>query len=161
MSCFVGDSTRQKENMRFFEPHALCLVMRETVYERQTMCGSSNHTSSVLFFWEKIRDRKITCGSWNLIFSVLPCGRWYTTGREHEVLGTSCSLSCLAGNSIGEAENVWFEEPHILCRTLWEVVCDRKRTCGSWNLMSSVLSCGKQYTRGRECVVRRTTHSLS
>jgi len=45
--------------------------------------------------------------------SLLVCGRWYATGRERAVLRTRCSLSFLAGNSIQEAENVWFE-PHII-----------------------------------------------
>ena len=43
---------------------------------------------------------------------------------------------------------------------LWEMVRDRKRTCGSSNQMFSLLSRRKQYTRGRECVVR-AAHYLS
>jgi len=46
-----------------------------------------------------------------------------------------------------EAENVWFEELRILCPVLWEIVHDRKRTCGSLNRMFSLIFRMKHYER--------------
>ena len=60
-----------------------------------------------------------------------------------------------------EAENVWFEEPCILYNILWKVVHEGQGMCGSSNCMFPVPSRRKQDARGRECAVRRTTHSLS
>ena len=91
------------------------------------------------------------------MFSLLVCWRWYVTGRERAVLRTSCSLSCLAGKSMKEAENVRFFEPHILCPVLWGTMGERQRTCGSSSCMFSLLCRGKWYATGREkCAARRT-----
>jgi hypothetical protein len=97
-----------------------------------------------------VRDRKTTQGPKNLTFSLLFHGRWYATGREHEVLRTSRSLSCFMGDGTRQEENVRFLEPHILScfmgddtrqdenvrffephvlsPILWEMIHDRKRT---------------------------------
>ena len=53
-----------------------------------------------------VRERQRTCGSSNRMFSpysLLFRGIWYATGGEREVLRTSCSLSCVAGNDMRHA----------------------------------------------------------
>ena len=44
----VYERQRQDENMWFKEPHVPSPVSREAVRKRQRMCGSKNHTFSVL-----------------------------------------------------------------------------------------------------------------
>jgi hypothetical protein len=83
-------------------------------------------------------------------------------GTVHERQRTACSLSCLTGKGMQGAENVWF---FVLCAVLWGTVRKRvhdgKRMCGSKNRTFSLLSCGVEYTTGRECAARRTAHSPS
>lgn len=60
---------------------------------------------------------------------------------------------------------------YMFCTKQAEMVRERQRTCGSSNLMFSLVShenqyatggeCGVGYTTGRECAARRTAHSLS
>ena len=133
-----------------------------------------------------LHDRKRTYGPSNLIFSLLPRGRQYARGREcvvrmqffephilcpvlgkvvhdrkeNTVRRTACSLLCIAGSRMQEAENVRFFEPHILRFVFWEIVSDSKKTLGSKNLIC-LLFYGSWYIAGRECGVLRTPRSLS
>ena len=57
-------------------------------------------------------------------------------------------------------ENVWFEEPHILCPLHTVSRETGERTCGSKNLTFSVSRAQFPTERERECAVLRTAHSL-
>ena len=104
------------------------------------MCGSNavlRTTHSLSGFGKVVHDRK-----------------------EHTVRRTACSVFCIAGSRMQEAENVRFFEPHILRFVFWEMVSDSKKTLGSKNLIC-LLFYGSWYIAGRECGVLRTPRSLS
>ena len=114
------------------------------------------------FLWSLVvncmRQSERMCGSKNRTFSLLCCGRWYyARGRELEVPRTSrsppvayCVWCCSVADSMWQAENVRFLEPHILSAVLLETVHDRQRMCGSSSRTFSLLFCGRWYAIGTE-----------
>ena len=83
--------------------------------------------------------------------------------REHAVLRTAHSLSCVVGDGMQEEEKMCSSKSHMFSPVLWEMVSGGRENVrlNEPHILSPVLWEMVSEKKKRECVARRATHFLS
>ena len=131
---------RGRENVRFFEPHILSPVLLGLVRERKRECVVRRATHSPSYFvGDGTREAGRMCGSKNHTFSLLFCGRWKE--RENVRFFELHILSPIWWDMVRErqGERAVLRTTHSLSPFLWDMVRDSQGMCRSETLTLSLL----------------------